>query len=381
MRVLVVNAGSSTVKIRLLGPGDELLHRVDLDADRGRPEPGALEDALGRLGPIDAVGHRVVHGGPTHAGPVLVDDAVLAELEALAQLAPLHQPPALAAMRATAEVLPGTPAVACFDTAFHSGMPAAAATYALPARWREEFGVRRYGFHGLAHEWAARRAAVLAGPYPRTVVAHLGSGASACAVAWEDGRPRSVDTTMGFTPTAGLVMATRSGDLDPAVPLWLVTSAGLAPVEVADRLDRGSGLAGLTGTTDMRAVLSAERDGRPVAVLAVAVWLHRLRAQIAAMAAALGGLDVLVFSGGIGENEVGLRERAVDGLGFLGLALDPGANAAADPEGETDVSAAGARARTLVVHAREDLVIAADVRELLGGSGVAALGTTGFADR
>lgn len=366
MRVLVVNAGSSSVKIRLLGPGDELRHRVDLDADRGRPEPGALEDALRGIGPIDAVGHRVVHGGPAHAGPVLVDDAVLAELDDLAALAPLHQPPALAALRATADALPGTPAVACFDTAFHAGMPAAARTYALPARWREELGVRRYGFHGLAHEWAARRAAALAGPRPRTVVAHLGSGASACAVAWEDDRPRSLDTTMGFTPTPGLVMGTRTGDLDPAVPLWLVESADLAPAEVAAALDHRSGLLGLAGTDDMRAVLEAEAAGRSDAALAVEVWLHRLRAHIAAMAAALGGLDALVFSGGIGENAAGLRERAVDGLGFLGLALDPGANAAADPAGETDVSAAGAPARTLVVHSREDLVIAAEVRDLLG---------------
>jgi acetate kinase len=375
MRVLVVNAGSSSVKIRLLGPGDELLHGVDLDADRGRPDPSALEDALSALGPIDAVGHRVVHGGAAHAGPVLVDDAVLAELDGLAALAPLHQPPSLAALRATADALPGTPAVACFDTAFHAAMPAAAHTYALPAHWRDELGVRRYGFHGLAHEWAARRAAALVGPGPRTVVAHLGSGASACGVAWEGGRPRSVDTTMGFTPTAGLVMGTRTGDLDPVVPLWLVESAGLAPAEVAAALDHRSGLLGLAGTADMRAVLAAEAAGRPDAALAVAVWLHRLRAQIAAMAAALGGLDALVFSGGIGENAAGLRERAVDGLGFLGLALDPEANAAADPDGETDVSAAGASGHTLVVHSREDLVIAAEVRALLGATSAARAGT------
>ena len=365
MRVLVVNAGSSSVKIRLLDSGDGLVHHADLGADRGRPEPGALEDALAGLGTIDAVGHRVVHGGPDRHGPVLVDDAVLAELDELAALAPLHQPPALAALRATRSALPGVPAVACFDTAFHARMPAAASTYAIPTRWREQLGVRRYGFHGLAHEWAARRAAVLAGPGLRTVVAHLGSGASACAVSWDGDRPRSVDTTMGFTPTAGLVMASRSGDLDPAVPLWLVESAGLSAAEVAAGLDRESGLVGLAGTADMRAVLAAERDGRADAVLAVEVWLHRLRAAVAAMAAALGGLDVLVFSGGIGERSAGLRARAVDGLGFLGLALDPTANAAADPDGETDVSAAGAPARTLVVHSREELVISAQVRDLI----------------
>jgi acetate kinase len=372
MRVLVVNAGSSSIKIRMLehvdGADDVLVHRTDLPADRGRPEPGALEQALDGLGRIDAVGHRVVHGGPHRHGAVRVDDAVLAELDQLAALAPLHQPPALAALRATRSALPEVPAVACFDTAFHAGMPAAASTYAIPARWRTELGVRRYGFHGLAHEWAARRAAVLAGPGLRTVVAHLGSGASACAVAWEGDRPRSVDTTMGFTPTAGLVMGSRCGELDPAVPLWLVESAGLAAPDVASALDHESGLAGLTGSADMRDVLAGERAGRPEAALAVEVWLHRLRAAVAAMAAALGGLDVLVFSGGIGERAPDLRRRAVAGLGFLGLAVDEHANAAADPDGETDVSAGGASARTLVVHSREELVIAAQVRGLLAGA-------------
>ena len=367
MRVLIVNAGSSSIKVRLLDD-DALVHQTDLSADRGRPEPGALEQALDGLGRIDAVGHRVVHGGPHRHGPVLVNDAVLAELDELAALAPLHQPPALAALRATRSALPEVPAVACFDTAFHAGMPAAASTYAIPARWRDELGVRRYGFHGLAHEWAARRAAVLAGPGLRTVVAHLGSGASACAVAWDGDRPRSVDTTMGFTPTAGLVMGSRSGDLDPAVPLWLVESAGLAAADVAGALDRESGLAGLAGSADMRDVLAGERAGRPDATLAVEVWLHRLRAAVAAMAAALGGLDVLVFSGGIGERAPDLRRRAVEGLGFLGLAVDEHANAAADPDGETDVSADGASARTLVVHSREELVIGAQVRALLTGA-------------
>jgi acetate kinase len=365
MRVLVVNAGSSSIKIRLLGSGDEVVRSVDLDADRGRPEPGALEDVLGGLGPIDAVGHRVVHGGPGRHGPVLVGDEVLAELDGLAALAPLHQPPALAAVRATRAALPDVPAVACFDTAFHAGMPAAASTYAIPANWRDELGVRRYGFHGLAHEWSAHRAAALAGRGLRTVTAHLGSGASACAVAWDGDRPRSVDTTMGFTPTAGLVMGSRCGDLDPAVPPWLIESAGLRAADVANSLDRESGLRGLAGSADMRDVLAAERAGRPDAVLAVEVWLHRLRAAIAAMAAALGGIDVLVFSGGIGERAPDLRRRTVTGLGFLGLAIDEHTNAAADPDGETDVGTASAAARTLVVHTREDLVIAAHVRALL----------------
>ncbi|MFC4950745.1 acetate/propionate family kinase [Pseudonocardia sp. GCM10023141] len=366
MQVLVVNAGSSSVKISLLDPAGEVLHRSDLEADRGRFDHGALADVLAGLGRVDAVGHRVVHGGSTFCGPVLVDDGVLSVLDRLVERAPLHQPPALAAIRSVRAALPQVPAVACFDTAFHADLPAAASTYAIPARWRRELDVRRYGFHGLAHEWAAGRAAALAGPAPRTVVAHLGSGASLCAVDWDGARPRSVDTTMGFTPTAGLVMGTRSGDLDPSVPLWLVAHGGLDVAAVADALDHESGLLGLAGTPDMREVVAAERDRQPDAELAVAVWLHRLRAGIAAMTAALGGLDVLVFSGGVGEHAADLRARAVGGLGFLGLALDSGANTAARPGTDTDVGIAGAAARTLVVHAREDLVIDGQVRGLLG---------------
>jgi acetate kinase len=381
VRVLVVNAGSSRIRVRLLDADDTVVHQVDLDTDRGHPEPGALEGALAGLGRVDAVGHRIVHGGPGRRGPVRVDDAVLAELDALAGLAPLHQPPALAALRATGAALPDVPAVACFDTAFHATLPAAASTYAVPQRWRTDLGLRRYGFHGLAHEWAARRAAALLGPGARTVVAHLGSGASLCAVAWAGGVPRSVDTTMGFTPTAGLVMGSRCGDLDPAAPLWLVEHAGLGPAEVAAALDRDCGLLGLAGTPDMQAVLAAERAGDSDAALAVAVWLHRLRAGIAAMAAALGGLDVLVFSGGIGEHASGLRARAVDGLGFLGLAVDGSVEAPAGVE--TEISTPDAAARTLVVPAREDLMIAGQVRGLpevraaVARSGCGSGGATG----
>ncbi|NMH97540.1 acetate/propionate family kinase [Pseudonocardia acidicola] len=374
MRVLVVNAGSSSVKIRLLD-GDTLVDGVDLAADRGRPDPAELTAALRRFAPVDAVGHRVVHGGRIFTAPVPVDDAARRALAALVPLAPLHQAPALAALDATSALLPGVPAVACFDTAFHADLPAAASTYAVPARWRDEFGVRRYGFHGLAHEWAARRAAALVPSARRVVVAHLGSGASLCAAAVDpaDGaaRVRSADTTMGFTPTAGLVMGTRCGDLDPAVPLWMVEHARLAVADVAHALDHESGLLGLAGDADMRAVLAAERAGRSDAALAVEVWLHRLRAGIAAMAASLGGLDVLVFSAGIGEHQPELRRRALDGLGFLGLGLDPVADAAVGDDADADVTAGGASARTLVVHAREDLVIARAVRAVLGRPAVA----------
>jgi acetate kinase len=359
-RVLVVNAGSSSVKIALL-EGDEVVSRENVDpADAGE----ALEKALGER--VDAVGHRVVHGGTRYTGPVLVDDDAVAGIEALRDMAPLHQGPALAALRQARTALPGVPQVACFDTAFHATMPAAAHTYAVPRRWREELGVRRYGFHGLAHQWAAQRAAQLVGqPVDRlrTVTAHLGSGASLCAV----DRGRSVDTTMGFTPTAGLVMGTRSGDLDPSVPPYVIRS-GTDADEVARALDRGSGLQALAGPSDVRDVLGLADAGDDDAALALEVWAHRARALVAAMAAALGGIDVLAFSGGVGEHQPRLRAAIVDGLAFLGLALDAERNAGAGTGGEVDavVGADGAPATVVVLEAREDLVIAQQVRGLLG---------------
>lgn len=368
MRVLVVNAGSSSVKLRVVEPEGVVTHRTDLDAPRGRPAEGALEDAVDRLaraaGGLDAVGHRVVHGGADFTAPVVVAGDVLARIARLTVLAPLHQPPAVAGLRAVAEALPDVPSVACFDTAFHATMPAAASTYAVPATWRAEHGMRKYGFHGLAHTWGSTRAAEIVGrPLDelRVVVAHLGSGASACAVRGG----RSVDTTMGFTPTAGLVMATRCGDLDPSAVAWLTLHADVPTAEVDHALDHASGLVGLAGEADMRRVLAAGEAGEPAAQLAVDVWVHRARGQLAAMAAACGGVDVLVFSGGVGENAPVLRRRVVEGLGFLGLAVDPRADAAAVDGAEGDVSAPGATARTVVVHAREDLVIARQVIDAL----------------
>ncbi|MCO1660638.1 acetate/propionate family kinase [Pseudonocardia humida] len=356
MRVLVVNAGSSSVKLALLD-GERVVEERSVD-------PGDATEALAALvgEGADAVGHRVVHGGQRFTGATLVDDDVVAALERLRELAPLHQGPALESLRQAREALPDVPQVACFDTAFHSTIPPAASTYAIPARWREEFGVHKYGFHGLAHRWASRRAAELVGrPVGelRTVVAHLGSGASLCAV----DRGRSVDTTMGHTPAAGLVMGSRGGDLDPAVPTYLI-GRGVAPDEVDEGLNRSGGLTALAGTSDMREVVARAASGDGDAALALDVWAHRARGLIAAMVAALGGLDVLAFSGGVGEHQPRLRARLVDGLGFLGLAVDPDRNGAAD--GDAVVGAEGAAAATVVVHAREDLVIAEEVRQLLG---------------
>jgi acetate kinase len=355
VRVLVVNAGSSSLKLRLLGDDDELEAERDLDA--GEP----IGD-LGELAGAEATGHRVVHGGTRFSQAVRVDDEVLAALRELTVLAPLHQPAALDALGAVGRALPGVPAVACFDTAFHATLPRAAATYPLPRAWRERHPLRRFGFHGLSHAYAARRAAGLLGRADlRVVTCHLGAGASLAAVRGAT----CVDTTMGFTPLEGLCMATRSGSVDPGLVLWLLRHGGLDADEVEDGLEHESGLRGLAGDADMRAVLAAAADGSPDARLALDVYVHRLRAAIAAMAASLGGLDALVFTGGVGEHAPEVRAATAAGLGFLGVAVDedPQAPVALDAE----ISARGAAVRTLVVAAREDLEIARQVRALVAG--------------
>jgi acetate kinase len=295
---------------------------------------------------------------------VRVQGPVEAQLRALTELAPLHQPKALAALDAVSAVLPGLPVVACFDTAFHASIPAAAATYALPREWRERFALRRYGFHGLSHAWVARRAPELLGGERaalRIVSCHLGAGASLCAIAGG----RSVDTTMGFTPLEGLVMATRSGSVDPGLLMWLLDRGGVSQAELADALEHRSGLLGLCGSADMREVLERAQRGDQAASLALEVYVHRLVAAIAAMAAALDGLDALVFTGGVGEHAAAVRELAAGGLGFLGVAIDPQLNLAAAPDAE--ISAPGAGARTRGIAAREDLEIARAVRGVLRG--------------
>jgi acetate kinase len=322
MRILTVNAGSSTLKLSLVRDGISLRTYDDLDA--------ALADR-----PPDAVGHRVVHGGHRTAAE-LIDDTVRAELDALTDLAPLHQPAALRAIDRTCTAWPELPQVACFDTAFHTTIPPAATTYALPARLRE-LGVRVYGFHGLSHAWVSARAAARVPGARRVLVAHLGAGASLCAVL--DGR--SVDTTMGFTPLDGLVMATRCGALDPGAVTWLAshTSEDLPGV-----LERESGLLGLCGSTDMREVLTRAGNGERTAHLALEVWWHQLIRLCGAMIATLRGLDVLALTGGIGEHSPAVREGLEERLAWLG---------------------AGSSAPVLVIPAREDLQMAAETSRLL----------------
>jgi acetate kinase len=365
VRVLVVNAGSSSVKLSLIAGDDSTLAEHELSAPRAAVDARALRAAIAAgLGEADVVGHRIVHGGEHFRAAVLIDASVEAGLRELVEMAPLHQPKSLAALEAVSKALPSLPAVACFDTAFHATLPAAAHTYALPAAWRERWRVRRYGFHGLSHAWIARRAPQLMGvssPGLRIVSCHLGAGASLCAIA--DGR--SVDTTMGFTPLEGLVMATRSGSVDPGLLLWLMERTGMAERELADALEHGSGLLGLGGTADMREVLTRADEGDRDARLARDVYLHRLRAGIAAMAAALEGLDALVFTGGVGERSAEIRSCTVAALEFLGLRIDEQRNA--NPDGDAEITAADARTRTLVVHAREDLEMARQVRAALRG--------------
>jgi acetate kinase len=363
-RVVVMNAGSSSLKVRVLDTDDVVTGALDLDAWDGRADHPELTGFLASASAGAAVvGHRVVHGGTSFSQAVRIDDEVVDAIGQLTGLAPLHQPRALAGIAAARRALPDVPAVACFDTAFHAGMPAAAARYALPAGWTERFGLRKFGFHGLSHGYAARRAAQLldldsAGL--RVVTCHLGAGASLAAV--QGGR--SVDTTMGFTPLEGLVMATRSGSVDPGLVVWLLRHGKLDLDEVAAGLEQSAGLAGLSGqrSGDIRAVQRAAAAGDGAAVLAIEVYLHRLRREVAAMAAAMNGLDLLVFTGGIGEHNPAIRAAAAAGLAFLGVRVDPDRNQAT---ADAVISRPGAQVTALVVTAREDIEIARQARDVL----------------
>jgi acetate kinase len=343
MRVLAVNAGSSSLKVDVVADGV-----VEASYDDLPSSPPT----------VDAVGHRIVHGGREFTEPVIIDNEVEKRLRALVDLAPLHQPKSLAGLDAARSLLPDIPHVGCFDTAFHATIPTAAATFALPREWRERWEIRRYGFHGLSHAWSSRRAAHMVPGARRIVVAHLGAGASLAAVL--DGQ--SVDTTMGFTPLDGLVMATRSGSVDPGLLLWLEEHEGLSPHQIAEVLEHRSGLLGLAGTADMRELLSREDDE---ARLALAVYLHRLASSVAAMTVALGGLDALVFTGGVGERSTQIRAGVGSRLQHLGVTIDDGRNHRATGDVDAEVSTAGSSVAVLVVTAREALEIARGTELLL----------------
>jgi acetate kinase len=354
--VLVLNAGSSSLKWVVL---DARTRQVQTQGEAswegtegGRHEAELLAALQRAPDDVQAVGHRVVHGGARFRSAVVVDDAVRADIQALAELAPLHNPAALAGIDAARRRFPTVPQVAAFDTAFHATLPEAAATYALPGEWTRRWGLRRYGFHGLSVQYAVGRIAELLGRAPpRLVVCHLGAGCSVTAVA--DGR--SVDTSMGFTPLEGLAMARRSGSVDPGLLLYLL-GHGVSPTELDHGLNEQAGLLGLSGqSADMRAVLAAEVAGDPRAALALSVFVHRLVVTVGGMLPSLGGLDALVFTGGIGEHSPVIRERACAALGYLGLSLDARANAAGSPD--VDIAAPNSHVRVLVIQAREDLAV------------------------
>jgi acetate kinase len=362
MRILVVNAGSSSLKLRVIDSDDSVAASHDLPALRSEDSAAELGKVVRELGPVDGVGHRIVHGGNEFTAPVLIDARVADQLRSLSDLAPLHQAKSLAALNATKAALPNIPSVACFDTAFHATLPLAASTYALPAAWRRRWNLRRYGFHGLSHAYISQRAAeVLGQPLEslRLITCHLGAGASLCAV--EGGR--SVDTTMGFTPLEGLVMATRSGSVDPGLLLWLEEHAEVSPSELASTLENESGLLGLGGDSRMPILEARSDEGDPSAKLAISVYLHRLRAEVASMAGAMGGVDGLVFAGGVGENSPRIRAACCEGLEFLGISIDQGLNVNYDDDRQ--IGESGQSTAVLVVKSREDLQIARETRQLL----------------
>ncbi len=367
--VFVLNVGSSSIKYRLLDVDDGTVFADGIVERIGVPGSGvpdhatAMVTVLAELDGhrIDAVGHRVVHGGTRFVGATLIDDAVEREIEALSDLAPLHNPPGLAGIRAARKVLPELAHVAVFDTAFHATISPAARDYAIDAEVAARTRIRRFGFHGTSIGYVSRIAAELLGrtgdPELKLVVLHLGNGASAGAVLGG----RSLDTSMGMTPLEGLVMGTRSGDIDPAIPLYLAREHGYTIEALDELLNKRSGLLGLAGRSDMRELVNAANSGDERATHALDIYVHRLRRYIGGYAAELGGIDAVVFTAGVGENSSYVRRRAIAGLEFLGLSVDPELNAASSREARF-ISPGGSPASVLVVPTNEELEIARETR-------------------
>jgi acetate kinase len=359
--VLVVNAGSSALRLVVIDHDDEVLDHDSVPTVPGQVPLESLQSFLRRAiaRQVDAVGHRVIHGGTQFLGPTLMDDLSLQRLRTLEPVTARCNTGSLGALAVARAALPAIPHVAAFDTAFHHTLPVAASTYPLPWEWTSRFGLRRFGFHGLSHEWAARRVGELVDqPVRRVVSVHLGATSSLAAVV----NGRSVDTTMGVSPLDGVVMGTRSGTVDPSVLLAVQQQAGMGADDVEDALMRRSGLLGLSGLSgDLRDVEAAARAGFDRARLAIDVAVHRLRAAVAAMAAAMEGIDALVFTGGIGETHPHMRARVVAGLEYLGARLDPIANDRRST-GDRLVGSRDSRVSVAVVRCREDLVIARQTR-------------------
>jgi acetate kinase len=335
------------------------------------PEIGAVKD----VSEIAAVGHRVVHGGEKFSKPTMVDAATLKEIDKVSSLAPLHNPPNLMGISACLKRMPGTPQVAVFDTAFHATMPKYAYVYALPYNLYEENGIRRYGFHGTSHRYVSGRTTkfMAAKGYDaadlKVITCHLGNGGSMAAIIGG----KVVDTTMGMTPAEGLVMGTRSGDLDPAILLYLQKQFKMSAEDVDNLINKKSGLLGVTGkSSDMRDVEDLAKSGDERARLALDIFCYRVRKYIGAYAAAMGGLDAVVFTGGIGENSPTVRAECCKGLEFLGVEMDPEANAAG--RGERDISRESSKVRVLVIPTNEELMIARETAQVVEGSQSALAG-------
>jgi acetate kinase len=387
VRILTINSGSSSIKFSAYGfPGEQRelsgeLSRIGhadgafrikdsrgaliFDQKPNLPDhPAALKILLNWLGERDkpdAIGHRIVHGGPDYRDPRMITLEVIQKLRALIPLAPNHLPREIEAVEAILRVYPETPQVACFDTAFHRSMPDVAQIYALPESVRNNGVLLRYGFHGLSYEYIAGELERMGAAKGRVIVCHLGNGASMAAM--RDGK--SIDTTMGFTPTGGLVMSTRCGDIDPEVMLYLMEEMKMDPKNARETITRDAGMLGLSTTSgDMQDLHRREKED-PKAALAIAVFCYSARKAFGALAAVLGGLDTLVFTGGIGENDAAVRLRICDGFEFLGVRLDPRQN-----ESSADViSASGASAAVRVMKTNEELSIARHTARLITGGG------------
>ena len=378
MNVLALNCGSSSVKFRLVAvepgaspaAGRALAERIEAvrDGDHASAVQHALELAR-RAGPIEAVGHRVVHGGPRFTTPALIDDTVIDAIETLEVLAPLHNRPSLAGIRACRDTLGAAiPMVAVFDTAFHARLPEAAARYAIPWELAERHGIRRFGFHGISYAWATARAATLLGRAVadlKLVVLHLGSGCSAAAIRGG----ASVDTSMGLTPLEGLVMGTRSGDVDPAILGVLMRGERVSLDQVEHWLNESSGLKGLAGSADTRDLLAREASD-PRVRLTLDIFCHRARKYLGAYLAVLEGADAVVFTGGVGEHQAEIRRRIAAGFEWCGLTLDPGRNTA-NPGADGVISREGSAIRALVVAADEERMIASETAACIHGRGYA----------
>ena len=406
MKILVLNSGSSSLKYQLIdseseevlakglaerigvaGGGGKIKHetvkgKFEVEVDMGDHEQAMdhvfalLTDsergAVKSVDEIAAVGHRVVHGGEKFVQPILVNDEIIDEIDKMSVLAPLHNPPNLKGIRACKRLMPNVPQVAVFDTAFHATMPDYAYIYALPYKYYTDYGVRRYGFHGTSHQYVTRQAQKMLeaqGFDPastKIITCHLGNGCSMAAVVGG----KVVDTSMGLTPAEGLVMGTRSGDLDPAILLYLARELGASPDDIDDLINKKSGLLGITGiTSDMRDVEDAAADGDKKANLALSIFCYRIKKYIGAYAAAMGGLDAIVFTGGIGENSNTVRARVCEKLEFLGLELDLEKNASL--KGPADISKAASRARILLVPTNEERAIARETAQVVAGNGTA----------